>query len=145
MQLLIINQSVIPVPRKYLAKAFVFFKKELIKKKILSTKNRNELTLVFLNKAPAKKLNEQFRKKNYATDVLSFESDDPESYGELVFCSQIIKKQSKEHELSFRDECVYMALHGFLHLLGFEHEDNVEKAKVMFKLQDGLFAKFLNQ
>ena len=37
-----------------------------------------------------------------------------------------------------------MALHGFLHLVGYEHEGDAKKAKVMFELQDDLFDQFMN-
>ncbi|MFN9065876.1 MAG: rRNA maturation RNase YbeY, partial [Bdellovibrionales bacterium] len=61
-----------------------------------SLKNKT-LTLVFLDLKEAKKLNFQFRGKNYATDVLSFSSMDPNSLGELLLCWPVLKKQAKEH------------------------------------------------
>lgn len=145
MDCLIVNKSKIPVPRKYIAKAFNFFEKELFKKKIIEKKNNLELTIVFLTKKEAKKLNSNFRNKNYATDVLSFENMDPDSYGELIICSQVAKKQSVEHGLSYRDELIYLTLHGYLHLLGFDHEVSKKEEKLMFDLQDSLFDKFLAQ
>ena len=144
MSLLIINQSDIRVPRSYLEQAFGEACKYLKRKKIIS-KPIKELTIVFMNSSPAQKINYKFRKKNYATDVLSFESKDPESYGELIFCSQVIKKQSVQHDLTFRDEIVYMLYHGLLHLLGFEHEGQPTKARKMFKIQDEMFELFLNK
>ncbi len=104
-----------------------------------------ELILVFLDTRDAKKLNSQFRGKDYATDVLSFDPIDPQSLGELVICPQVLKKQAKEHELSYNLELGYMVLHGVLHLLGFEHEDNEEDAAVMFKLQDEIFDAISNR
>ncbi len=145
MECLIVNKSDIPVPRKYMERAFELFEKELVKKKIIKKQKGLELTIVFLNENEAKKINFDFREKNYATDVLSFENMDPESYGELIICSQVAKKQSVEHQLSYRDELIYLTLHGFLHLLGFDHEVSKKQEKIMFDLQDGLFEKFLSK
>ena len=98
-----------------------------------------ELILVFLDTKTAKKLNQQFRGRDYATDVLSFDPIDPQSLGELVICPQVLKKQAKEHGISFELELGYMVLHGVLHLLGFDHEENEQQAEEMFKLQDEIF------
>ena len=103
-----------------------------------------ELVVAFLDPGPARKLNKQFRQKDYATDVLSFGAEgDPAALGELVICPQVIVRQAKEHGLSVREELAYMVLHGVLHLLGFDHETSERDAKKMFKLQDGLFEKLL--
>jgi probable rRNA maturation factor len=93
-----------------------------------------------------KKLNQQFRGRDYATDVLSFEgqglSDDGGAVlGELVLCMPVIKRQAKEHGLSLNEELGYMVLHGILHLLGFDHERTRAEAARMFKVQDEIFAK----
>lgn len=100
-----------------------------------------ELTVVFLDSAAAKKINQSFRKKNYATDILSFAGDLEESLGELVICPQVLKKQAKEHKLSFSEELGYMLIHGVLHLMGFDHEKTKKEAKVMMGIQDQLFDK----
>jgi probable rRNA maturation factor len=104
-----------------------------------SLKNKT-LTLVFLDKKEAQKLNFQFRAKNYATDVLSFSSMDPKSLGELILCWPVLKKQAKEHGLNQKLELTYMVLHGLLHLLGFDHEEDEALAHEMFELQDAIFA-----
>ena len=145
MSALIINNSSQRVPAKYLTNAVGYFIKSLVSRKIIDKKSIKELTIVFLNKEEAKKLNKQFRNKSYATDILSFESNDPESFGELILCSEVIKSQAIEHGLSFRDEAAYMILHGLLHLLGYEHEDDPKRAKIMFDIQDRIFAQFLDK
>lgn len=99
-----------------------------------------EITLVFLSRTEAKKVNFQFRRKNYATDVLSF-AGQGEILGDLVLCPEVLKAQAKEHGLSFEAELGYMVLHGVLHLLGYDHEDSEAAARRMFRLQDQIFAK----
>jgi probable rRNA maturation factor len=140
MQVLIINESKHSIPRKFVQEWMDGVVKELKKRKVLSAeKAQRELTLVFLDKKPAQKINKEFRDKDYATDVLSFDSMDPSSFGELVLCPDVLKKQAKEHKLSFQKELGYMLLHGSLHLLGYDHETNEKDAKEMFDLQDAVF------
>lgn len=146
MNLLIVNESKTSIPRKFLTTWGELLSKELIKRKTVSKKfNDIELTLVFLDLKPAKKINKEFRNKDYATDVLSFESMTPDSLGELVLCPEVLKKQSKEHGLTFQMELGYMVLHGVLHLLGYDHEIGEAEAREMFELQDDLFEVLLKK
>jgi probable rRNA maturation factor len=128
----LINQSDISMPKKFLRECYHFLQRDL-------KLPNSELTVVFLNTAPAKKINQQYRKKNYATDVLSFESEIPGELGELIMCPQVLKKQAKEHGHNFRAELAYMLIHGVLHLLGYDHEKSEKEAKKMFRIQDQLF------
>jgi len=128
----LINQSEIAMPRKWIQEVDVFLRREL-------KLGRKELTIVFLDPKPAKKLNKTYRKKDYPTDILSFLSDTPDELGELVICPQVLVKQAKEHDLSFKAELSYMLIHGVLHLLGYDHEKSKSEAKKMFDIQDQLF------
>lgn len=145
----IINQSSARLPRQFLTWASDFIFAELVKKvskqRLAQIKQSEELTLVFLDVKPAKRLNAEFRGKDYATDVLSFESIQPMSLGELVMCPQVLKKQALDHGLSFRYEVGYMLIHGILHLLGYEHEKSDRQAKQMFALQDAIFEKLCSK
>ncbi len=104
-----------------------------------------EITLVFMNEAEARSLNLEFRGKDYPTDILSFDSIEEGSLGELVICSQVIARQAIEHKLSFEEELGYMITHGVLHLLGYDHETNEEEAREMFRIQDEAFARLLQK
>jgi probable rRNA maturation factor len=125
----------------------------------------SQLVLAFVSSKEMRALNKKYRGKDYATDVLSFEPVDFESFspepvskprgskprktskarplGELVFCLSVIKRQAKVHDLTFDQELGYMIIHGILHLLGYEHENSPTEAKKMFKLQDQTFAKLI--
>lgn len=135
----IVNQSDLRISVKKTAELVVSIYAELQKHKVLRSRTKPELTLVFLNMAAAKKINLQFRKKNYATDILSFESTELNVLGELILCPQVLKKQAKEHGLTFNQELTYMLIHGILHLLGYEHETSPKDAKKMFTPQDRIF------
>jgi probable rRNA maturation factor len=129
--LTLLNQSQIRMPRVWIGKVFKFLQKE---RKISS-----ELTVVFLDPPAARRLNRQYRKKDYATDVLSFSSDFPGELGELILCPKVLQRQAKEKGLSFRAELAYMLIHGVLHLQGLDHEKSKLDAERMFKIQDQLF------
>lgn len=109
------------------------------KRKIL--KLAKELVVVFVAEAEGRRLNKHFRKKNYATDVLSFSSILPNSLGELVFCVPILVKKARAHDLTLQEETLYLFIHGLLHLLGYDHEQSKAKARSMYSLQDQLFAE----
>lgn len=100
------------------------------------------LTVVFLSKERARALNLKYRGKNYATDILSFEAPAAgRGLGELVLCETVLRKQAKDNKLSFKRELDYMLIHGFLHLLGYDHEKSRREELKMVKLQDKLFQK----
>ena len=142
MKVVVVNESKHAIPKKFIEQWTESVTAELRKRKVINAeKAKRELTLVFLDKKPAQKINKEFRGKDYATDVLSFDSMDPSSLGELVLCPEVLKKQAKEHGLTFQKELGYMLLHGILHLLGYDHETSEEDAKEMFGIQDMIFEK----
>lgn len=153
MKLSIIDRSRSDIPESFLKSWLV-----KLSKQIPEIRKYSDLTIVFVSSAEMKKMNAQYRSKDYATDVLSFEPVDFGTFmpmtsstskkvsrplGELVFCLSVIKRQARIHDLTFEQELGYMIIHGILHLLGYEHENNEAKAKKMFKLQDQTFAKLL--
>jgi probable rRNA maturation factor len=143
MQVQLLNHSDVRMPRKFLQKWTTLIAKEL--HPATSPKQRSllvrELVVVFLDTADARKLNRQFRQRNYATDVLSFAPTDGTQLGELVICPQVVRRQALEHGWSFQIELSYMVLHGVLHLLGYDHEGSARQARRMFALQDKIFAR----
>ncbi|MGZ3772631.1 MAG: rRNA maturation RNase YbeY [Pseudobdellovibrionaceae bacterium] len=144
MNVLIVNESKHAVPRKFISEWVKQLTAELKKRRIFKSGMASlELTLVFLDKKAAKKINFEFRGKDYATDVLSFDSMEESSLGELILCPEVLKSQAKEHRLSYQSELGYMLLHGVLHLLGYDHETSEEDARKMFALQDSIFERLL--
>lgn len=137
-ELNLINQSKKPLPRAFL-KAWVADVERALRARRVKLPRAAELSIVFMDPGPAKALNLEYRGRAYATDVLSFQNEEP--LGDLVLCPQVLERQAREHELSFREELGYMVIHGMLHLLGFDHETNERDAKKMFTLQDAIFEK----
>jgi probable rRNA maturation factor len=93
-----------------------------------------------------RRLNRSFRKKDYATDVLSFPS--PEGLGELAISLDRAAAQAEEMGHSLDQELRILILHGMLHLIGMDHEsDHGEMAKTealwrkRLKLPSGLIER----
>ena len=92
-------------------------------------------------------LNRDYRGKDKATDVLSFpfwEDDalfegEPVPLGDLVLSLQTAIRQAEELKHSLQEELAFLAIHGTLHLLGFDH-DTPSKRRAMFAWQDELSA-----
>ena len=113
----------------------------------------------FVSKAKIKKLNLERRGVNKVTDVLSFpmfetkktatlqnflDEIDPLTkeleIGDIVICLQVAKKQAKAYGHSLKREINFLALHGFLHLLGYDHL-NAKQEKQMFGLAEKILAE----
>jgi probable rRNA maturation factor len=74
--------------------------------------------------------NQQFRKKDYATDVLSFPSATVDSLGEIAISYDRALEQAEECGHGVEEEVRILLLHGVLHLMGFDHEkDSGEMAR----------------
>jgi len=99
--------------------------------------------LVFVGNKEIKELNKTYRKVDKITDVLSFEDyddfEDKPFIGSIVISVDKAKEQAKEIGNSFDSECLFLSLHGFLHLLGFDHEtDNGEMLQAQKQLKQCL-------
>ena len=106
-------------------------------------KSKHEVTIAFVADAAIKKLNRQFRGKDYATDVLSFptqherfEKNLKRNLGEVVISLDRAAVQAKENGLTFTNEVEQLILHGLLHLSGYDHEtDHGEMNRLELKLR----------
>lgn len=102
-----------------------------------------DVTIVFVSNGAIKKLNRQFRGKDYATDVLSFpahherfEKELKTSLGEVVISMDRAAAQAREHDLTIKNEVEQLILHGLLHLCGYDHEtDDGEMNRLELKLR----------
>ena len=106
-------------------------------------KHRSDATIVFVSDAVIRKLNRQFRGKDYATDVLSFpsqherfEEELKSDLGEVVISLDRAAAQAKENGLTFTSEVEQLILHELLHLCGYDHEtDHGEMNRLELKLR----------
>ena len=128
--------------KKWLTRACTELKKHSLSQNQLNQLKKN-LRVIFVDEIEMKKLNKQFRKKNKATDILSFAPTEDSTLGELVLCWPIIYKKAKKHTsaISLSEWLNWLTLHGLLHLLGFEHEQGGKEARKMYQLQEQIFEK----
>jgi probable rRNA maturation factor len=97
---------------------------------------RGEVTVAILSDAAMRKLNARFRQADYATDVLSFPSDESGVLGDIAIARGVAARQALRLGHSERVELRILALHGLLHLLGYDHEsDTGEMARVEERLR----------
>ena len=82
------------------------------------------ITLRFVNAAEGKKLNLAFRKKDYATNVLTFPYELSKSNltTDIIFCLPVLQKEAKEQSKSPKAHLAHLIVHGCLHAQGHDHE-----------------------
>ncbi len=83
--------------------------------------SKKVITIVTVNETKGRQLNRQFRQKNYATNVLSFNSINDEQLGELILTPKVIEQESQQQNKSFANHFSHLIVHGTLHLCGFDH------------------------
>ena len=99
--------------------------------------DRAEISLTLVEPEEIKSLNAEYRNVDSVTDVLSFpQFEDKEQMpsegelclGDVVICVERAQQQAEEYGHSFQREMVYLLVHSLLHLLGYDHMDDDEKA-----------------
>ena len=116
----------------------IYFKKKLQKLSSISYfRKKQEFSILLTNSKKMKKLNFKFRKKNKTTDVLSF----PLKYlknkisyiGDIAISYEIINQRSKSSNFSIEFDKIW--IHGFLHLIGYDHKKSKDFKKMQKKEQ----------
>ena len=110
-----------------------------------------ELSVTFVNNEKIQMLNRDYRGKDEPTDVLSFamhEGDDeqvtaegmPDLLGDIVISVERAKSQAEEYGHDVKRELSFLAVHGFLHLVGYDHGTEEQETN-MFKRQEEILEK----
>jgi probable rRNA maturation factor len=103
-----------------------------------------ELGILFVGDSRMKKLNNRYRGVEATTDVLSFpiyedvnEMPDGREFllGDIVINLHAARRQSSEHGVTLSEEVRRLLIHGFLHLLGYDHEKNSYQGRKMRKCE----------
>lgn len=104
-----------------------------------------DLTLRIVDEAESQELNRRYRHKDKPTNVLSFPYDgdmlDIPVLGDLVICAPVVQREALEQGKDARAHWAHMVVHGCLHLLGYDHEDDRE-AEIMENRERELLAQF---
>ncbi|WP_080874638.1 rRNA maturation RNase YbeY [Oceanobacillus timonensis] len=134
--------------------------KELIEKLLtFAGKEENvaseaEISISFVDNEQIQVINRDYRGKDKPTDVISFAMQEMEEeeleivgeglpvvLGDIIISIDKAKEQAEEYNHSFERELAFLALHGFLHLLGYDHM-NTEDEQKMFQRQDDILGAF---
>jgi probable rRNA maturation factor len=109
-----------------------------IAQKILEIVERDqaELCLVLVGNREIRELNAKFRKKDYPTDVLSFQAgyelpSGMRLLGDVVISVEKAKEQAEQRGRTLDEEMVALLIHGVVHLLGYDHERSRKDARIM--------------
>ena len=104
-----------------------------------------ELSVLISDNKYIKSLNKKYRKIDKATNILSFSNFEPENtekniyLGDIIISEEKIILEAKEQQKSFDAHLAHMFIHGFLHLLGYDHANKLEAAEM-----ENLEIKILN-
>jgi probable rRNA maturation factor len=103
---------------------------------IAPARARGTMTIAIVSDARVRALNRTFRKKDKATDVLSFPSEESGYLGDVVISSGVAARQAEAAGHPLATELRVLALHGLLHLLGYDHErDDGQMARLERRLR----------
>ena len=124
---------------KRLKKKDLFFNKicSLFPKKYKFPNKKVNFTLLLSNNNGIKKLNKKFRNKNKSTDVLSFpfnsltEKSKTTYIGDIIISYNFMDKPKSQNLKSFKEKTIKIFIHGFLHLLGFDHVKDKDYKKML--------------
>lgn len=122
--------------------------------KILAIEDEAELSVTFVTNEAIHEINRTYRQKDAPTDVISFALEEigegetpiiaegmPRVLGDIIISTDRTIEQAEEYGHSFERELGFLAVHGFLHLLGYDHM-NPEDERVMFSKQDEILNSF---
>lgn len=104
-----------------------------------------ELTIRIVDEDEGRQLNLDWRGKDYATNVLSFEADIPPGLldipllGDLVICAPVVAREAAEQDKSLSAHWAHLVIHGCLHLQGYDHIED-DEAEAMEALECQLLA-----
>lgn len=114
----------------------------------------NELSITFMSDEDIQEVNKTYRGIDAPTDVISFALEEmgedemviviegmPTILGDIIIAVPTAKRQAEEYGHSFKREIGFLALHGFLHLLGYDHMNERDEKK-MFGRQDEILQSF---
>ena len=89
-----------------------------------------EVTLRYVAEAEGRRLNREFRGKDYATNVLTFVYADRPLAGDIVVCAPVVAREARDQGKPVVAHHAHLLVHGLLHLAGFDHEDDGEARRM---------------
>ncbi|MCK1977083.1 rRNA maturation RNase YbeY [Jeotgalicoccus huakuii] len=109
-----------------------------------------EVSVSFVSNEEIQSINRDYRDKDSITDVISFaleedelnliHEDAPRTLGDIIISTDRAKEQAEDYGHSYRRELLFLSLHGFLHLLGYDHMESDEEEEMNGKQEEILTA-----
>ncbi|GGY54201.1 rRNA maturation RNase YbeY [Pseudoduganella albidiflava] len=103
-----------------------------------------ELTIRFVDAAEGQQLNQAYRGKDYATNVLTFAynegediADDEPTRADIILCTDVLEREAAEQKKTVEEHTAHLIVHGVLHAQGYDHEDD-DEAEEMESLETEL-------
>jgi probable rRNA maturation factor len=91
-----------------------------------------EITVRIVGADEGQALNQSYRQKDYATNVLTFDyATEPLVMADLVLCAPVVAREAKEQKKSLADHYAHLLVHGTLHAQGWDHETSDADAEAM--------------
>ena len=137
---------------KRLKKKELFFSKicKAFPKKYKFLDKKVNFSLLLSNNKTIKKLNKDFKKNNKSTDILSFPFSrktkiTKQTYiGDIIISYNFIDKPKSQKLKTFKEKLIKTFIHGFLHLLGFDHIKNKDY-KIMLKEEEKIYQSIISK
>jgi probable rRNA maturation factor len=113
-----------------------------------------EVSVTIVTKERIQEINSEYRQKDAVTDVISFAmeemgedeteiigGEETRFLGDIIICLDVAKEQAEEYGHSIEREMGFLAVHGFLHLLGYDHMNEADE-KAMFGRQEEILEQY---
>tara|TARA_B100000401_G_scaffold417157_1_gene340021 strand:+ start:251 stop:712 length:462 start_codon:yes stop_codon:yes gene_type:complete len=135
-----------------LKKKQIFFNEvcKAFPKRYKFSKKKVSLSILLSNNKKIKKLNKNFRNKNKPTDILSFPTSEKNKIkkktyiGDIIISYDFLNKPKMQKIEIFREKLIKIFIHGFLHLLNFDHKKDIDYKK-MLKEEKRIFKSVISK
>jgi len=89
-----------------------------------------EVTIRYVAEAEGRRLNHEYRGKDYATNVLTFIYDAKPLAGDIVICAPVVAREARDQGKDLSAHHAHLLVHGLLHLQGYDHEHDRDAARM---------------
>jgi probable rRNA maturation factor len=105
---------------------------------------RAEISCAVVPDEEMRAINRQYLKHDYATDIITFPLEEQPLEAELIISADTARRQARHYKVTLREECARLAIHGILHLSGYDDSSEQLRGK-MKKREDQLLQQFLKK
>ncbi len=116
-------------------------KKQFKKWAMAALRVDTEVTIRIVDEDEGRELNNHYRHKDYATNVLTFPlTEEPYLMGDIIICAPVVEAEAQAQNKSLEAHYAHLTVHGILHLHGYDHETDPQ-AELMEGLETAIITK----